>query len=124
MPSEYHSLRAEIDNIKEDIKEIKNDTKENNRYFREVIDTLKENSIRQTEILKNQEKNQEQRFTQLNIDITEIKNDIDNNLKTNTKWYQDFFSDNFGLTIKFLIILVLAMFGVKVAGINISGLFK
>lgn len=114
----YEVLKTEIDNVKEDIKEIKEDTKETNRFYREVINTLKENSIKQTEILSNHEK----QFAQVNKDITDLKEDIDSNLQSQTKWYQDFLSNNFGMVFKTLLILVLLLAGVKLAGVDISSI--
>lgn len=118
MQGTYEVLKVEIENVKEDIKEIKEDTKETNRFYREVITTLKENSIKQTEILSNHEK----QFAQVNRDITELKDDIDNNLQSQTKWYQDFLSTNFGIVFKTLIILVLLLAGVKLAGVDVSSI--
>lgn len=114
----YSLLKVEIDNIKEDIKEIKSDSKETNKHFREVIDALKENSIRQTEILNNQEK----QFVKVNNDIAELKDDVEQNLKSQTKWYQDFLSNNFGLVFKVLVIIVLLLSGAKLAGLNVTKL--
>lgn len=128
---ENEVLQIEINNIKDDIKEIKEHQKETDAYFRETIDVLKENSIRQTEILKNQEKNQEIQFAELNKDISKlngdisgIKKDIDDNLNTQTKWYQNFLNDNFGKTLKILFIIILVLLGVKIAGIDINALLK
>lgn len=120
----YLALNVEIDNIKEDIKEIKTDSKETNKYFREVIDTLKENSIRQTEILDNQVNQQKAQFAQVNNEIAELNGKIDNGLQSHTKWYQDFLSNNFGMVFKLLIVLILLLAGVKLAGIDIGELLK
>lgn len=115
----YETLKVEIDNMKEDIKEIKSDSKETNRHFREVIDTLTRTSVQQTEILKNQER----QFAQVNKDISELKEDFDATVQTQTKWYQDFLTSNFGMVFKVLIILVLLLAGVKLAGFDIGTLF-
>lgn len=114
----YGILRTEIDHIKEDIKEVKEEAKENNKYFREVIDTLKENSIQQTAILRNQER----QFTQVNNDIEALADKLDKNAETHTKWYQDFLNNNFGTVFKVLIVLVLLLSGVKLAGFDIGKL--
>lgn len=114
----YESLKVEIENIKEDVKEIKEDAKETNKYFREVIDTLTRTSVQQTEILKNQEK----QFAQVNKDINELKDDFDANVQTQTKWYQDFLSNNFGWVIKILVVLVLTLAGVKLVGFDVGKL--
>lgn len=116
----YEVLKTEIDNMKEDIKEIKLDAKENNLYFRKVIDTLKENSVQQTEILKNQER----RFTEVNNEIEELTEKIDETVASQTKWYQDFLSKNFGVVIKILIVVILILSGVKLVGIDISKLLN
>lgn len=115
----YETLKVEIDHIKEDIKEIKTDSKETNKFFREVIDSLKENSIKQTEILSNHEK----QFAQVNKDISELKDDFDSTIQTHTKWYQDFLSSNFGMVFKILAVLILLLAGVKLAGFDIGNLF-
>jgi chromosome segregation ATPase len=115
----YEALKVEIDNIKEDIKEIKEDSKETNKFFREVIDTLKENSIKQTEILSNHEK----QFAKVNKDISELKYDFDKSMESHTKWYQNFLNNNFGMVFKLLIILILLLAGVKLAGFDIEKLF-
>jgi hypothetical protein len=112
----YETLKVEIENIKEDVKEIKVDQKETNRHFREVIDTLTRTQVQQTEILKNQER----QFAQVNSDITELKDDFDANLQSQTKWYQEFLTDNFGKVFKTLLILVLLLAGVKLAGLDVS----
>jgi predicted nuclease with TOPRIM domain len=78
----HESLKVEIDNMKEDIKEIKYDQKETNKYFREVIDALKENSIRQTEILNNQELQNKTQFSQVKSEISELNQKIDNNIES------------------------------------------
>lgn len=78
----YDSLKVEIDNIKEDIREIKNDSKDTNLYFREVIDALKENSIRQTEILNNQELQNKTQFSQVKGEIAELNEKIDGNIQS------------------------------------------
>jgi predicted nuclease with TOPRIM domain len=78
----HESLKVEIDNMKEDIKEIKYDQKETNKYFREVIDALKENSIRQTEILNNQELQNKTQFSQVKSEIAEINEKIDSNIES------------------------------------------
>jgi predicted nuclease with TOPRIM domain len=114
----YETLKVEIDNIKEDVKEIKFDQKETNKHFREVIDTLTRTQVQQTEILKNQER----QFAQVNQDISELKDDFDATVQTQTKWYQDFLSTNFGVVFKTLIILVLLLAGVKLAGVDVGSL--
>jgi hypothetical protein len=75
-------LKVEIDNMKEDIKEIKFDQKETNKYFREVIDALKENLIRQTEILNNQEAQNKAQFSQVKNEISELNEKIDSNIQS------------------------------------------
>lgn len=123
----YLALRTEIDNIKEDIKEIKEDTKETNTYFRDTIEVLKENSIRQTGILENQEKQFQQQFSELNKDIVSLnedvsglRRDVNTNIETQTKWYQKFLDDNAGKTLKILFIIILILSGVKLVGIDIN----
>lgn len=123
--SGHISLKVEIDHIKEDIAEIKSEAKETNHYYRDVIDALKENSISQTEILKNQER----QFTGLNNDISAVNNDIaglrndmKDNLESQTKWYQDFLSDTTGKVLKILLIVILILSGIKIAGIDITKL--
>jgi chromosome segregation ATPase len=121
----YESLKVEIDNIKDDIKEIKADNKEVKEYYRDVITELKENSIMQTAILKNQERqfsDLNSDIDSLNNDISGIKNDIDNKLSEQTKWYQNFVDKNFGMTFKVLVILVLLLTGVKLAGFDVEKL--
>lgn len=105
----YEALKVEIDNIKDDIKEIKEDSKETNKHFREVIDTLTRTQVQQTEILKNQER----QFSQVNNDIAELKVDFENSVQSQTKWYQDFISGNFGFIVKVMVILVLGFAGIK-----------
>jgi predicted nuclease with TOPRIM domain len=121
----YEALKVEIENVKDDIKEIKDDNKEVKTYYRDVITELKENSIRQTEILNNQER----QFARVNSDLEKVNTDIadlsdkfDNNLNTQTKWYQDFLNNNFGLVFKMLVILVLLLTGVKLAGFDFDKL--
>jgi predicted nuclease with TOPRIM domain len=121
----YEALKVEIDNIKEDIKEIKEDNKEVKTYYRDVIAELKENSIRQTEILNNQER----QFARVNSDLEKVNTDIadlsdkfDNKMETNTKWYQDFLNNHFGLVFKVLVILVMVLAGVKLAGVDFTKL--
>lgn len=114
----YTALKVEIDNIKEDIKEIKADQKETKQHLLETITVLKENQIQQTEILKNYEK----QFTQVNSEISDIKNDIDDKFRNQTKWYQNFVDNHFGLTFKILIVAVLLLAGVKLAGFNFESL--
>jgi hypothetical protein len=80
--SSYEPLKIEIDNIKEDIREIKEESKETNKYFREVIDVLKENSIRQTEILRIQNEQQENQFKRVNNEIAELNEKIDSNIQS------------------------------------------
>lgn len=92
----YGELKVEIENIKDDIKEIKTDSKETNQYFREVIAELKENSIRQTEILNNQEK----KFAE-----------VDTTLQKHTVW---------GIRVIGLILSLLI--GAKIAGFDITTL--
>lgn len=122
----YEALKVEIDNIKDDIKEIKLDQKETNKYYRDVIGELKENAIRQTEILNNQEKQFKEvnnDIDSLNSDISGIRNDIDDKLNNQTKWYQDFINNNFGIVFKVLVALVLILAGFKLAGFNFESLF-
>jgi predicted nuclease with TOPRIM domain len=121
----YEALKVEIENVKDDIKEIKDDNKEVKTYYRDVITELKENSIRQTEILNNQER----QFARVNSDLEKVNTDIadlsdkfDSNLNTHTKWYQDFLNNNFGLVFKMLVILVLLLAGVKLAGLDFDKL--
>jgi predicted nuclease with TOPRIM domain len=121
----YEALKVEIENVKDDIKEIKDDNKEVKTYYRDVITELKENSIRQTEILNNQER----QFARVNSDLEKVNTDIadlsdkfDSNLNTQTKWYQDFLNNNFGLVFKMLVILVLLLAGVKLAGFDFEKL--
>jgi predicted RNase H-like nuclease (RuvC/YqgF family) len=121
----YEALKVEIENVKDDIKEIKDDNKEVKTYYRDVITELKENSIRQTEILNNQER----QFARVNSDLEKVNTDIadlsdkfDSNLNTQTKWYQDFLNNNFGLVFKVLVILVLLLTGVKLAGFDFEKL--
>jgi predicted nuclease with TOPRIM domain len=121
----YEALKVEIENVKDDIKEIKDDNKEVKTYYRDVITELKENSIRQTEILNNQER----QFARVNSDLEKVNTDIadlsdkfDSNLNTHTKWYQDFLNNNFGLVFKMLVILVLLLAGVKLAGFDFEKL--
>jgi hypothetical protein len=121
----YDALKVEIDNIKEDIKEIKADSKEMKEYYRDVITELKENSVRQTEILNNQER----QFARVNSDLEKVNTDIaglssklDNGINVNTKWYQDFLNNNFGLVFKVLVALVLILAGFKLVGFDISKL--
>jgi predicted nuclease with TOPRIM domain len=83
----HESLKVEIDNMKEDIKEIKFDQKETNKYFREVIGELKENSIRQTEILNKvteqqhtQNEQQKIQFDKVNEEIADLNQKIDSNM--------------------------------------------
>jgi predicted nuclease with TOPRIM domain len=121
----YEALKVEIENVKDDIKEIKDDNKEVKTYYRDVITELKENSIRQTEILNNQER----QFARVNSDLEKVNTDIadlsdkfDSNLNTQTKWYQDFLNNNFGLVFKMLVILVLLLTGVKLAGFDFEKL--
>jgi archaellum component FlaC len=126
LPQEnYEALKIEIENIKDDIKEIKEDNKEVKTYYRDVISELKENSIRQTEILNNQER----QFARVNSDLEKVNTDItdlsvklDSSIETTTKWYQDFVNKNFGLVFKVLVILVLLATGFKVAGFDIEKL--
>jgi predicted nuclease with TOPRIM domain len=126
LPQEnYEALKVEIENIKEDIKEIKEDNKEVKTYYRDVISELKENSIRQTEILNNQER----QFARVNSDLEKVNTDItdlsvklDSSIETTTKWYQDFVNKNFGLVFKVLVILLLLAMGFKVAGFDIEKL--
>lgn len=126
MSTEYKVLETEINNIKDDIKEIKNDTKETNKYFRETIDTLKENSLLQTQILKNQELQSQQQFAELNKDVQSLNGDISGlrkdfnaNVNNQTKWYQDFLSDTVGKVLKILFIIILILLGLKLANIDI-----
>ena len=123
----HGSLKTEIDNIKEDIREIKTDAKETNIYFREVISSLTENSIRQTEILKNQER----QFTETNNDITglrgditELRTDMHSKLENETKWYQNFLSDTSGKVLKILFIIILILLGAKASGIDLGNLLN
>jgi predicted nuclease with TOPRIM domain len=121
----YEALKVEIENIKEDIKEIKEDNKEVKTYYRDVISELKENSIRQTEILNNQERQFARVNTDLekvNTDISDLTDKVDNSLQTQTKWYQDFLSSNFGLVFKILVVLVLLLAGVRIAGFDFEKL--
>ena len=118
MQGSYEALKVEIDHVKEDIKEIKEDNKEMKIYYRDVINELKENSIQQTMILNNQER----QFSQVNNDIAELKEDFENNVQSQTIWYQDFLSTNFGMVFKVMIILILALSGVKLAGFDVSKL--
>lgn len=113
------ALKVEVDNIKEDIKEIKDDNKETKKFYQEVIAELKENSVRQTEILNNQEK----QFAQVNKDIDELSDKVDNGMNSQTKWYQDFVNNNFGMVFKVLVVLVLVLAGFKLAGFNLETLF-
>jgi predicted nuclease with TOPRIM domain len=119
----YAELKVEIENIKEDIKEIKEDNKEVKTYYRDVIAELKENSIRQTEILNNQER----QFARVNSDLEKVNTDIadlsdkfDNGLQSQTKWYQDFLNNHFGMVFKVLVFLVLLLAGVKLAGFDVE----
>jgi short-subunit dehydrogenase involved in D-alanine esterification of teichoic acids len=115
-------FKAEINHIKKDIEEIKSDAKESNNHFREVIDVLKENSVRQTEILNNQMINQEKQFKQINDDISGLKVDLHTNISSQTKWYQDFLSDYTGKTMKILVVVILILAGAKLAGVDIMKL--
>jgi predicted nuclease with TOPRIM domain len=121
----YEALKVEIDNIKDDIKEIKEDNREVKTYYRDVISELKENSIRQTEILNNQEiqfARVNSDLEKVNTDVSELSTKFDNNLNTQTKWYQDFLSTNFGFVIKTLIIVILLLTGAKIVGIDLEKL--
>jgi hypothetical protein len=121
----YEALKVEIDNIKEDIKEIKLDNKEVKEYYRDVISELKENSIRQTEILNNQERQfarVNSDLEKVNTDISDLSNKFDNSLNENTKWYQEFLNNNFGMVFKVLVIIILLLSGVKLLGFDIEKL--
>ena len=121
----YEALKVEIDNMKEDIKEIKADNKEMKEYYRDVIGELKENSIIQTQILNNQERQfarVNSDLEKVNTDISDLSDKVDTKMTENTKWYQDFLSNNFGMVFKILVVLVLLLAGVKLAGFNVEQL--
>lgn len=131
MSNENEVLKTEIEHMKIDIAEIKADQKETNKYFRKTIDVLKENSIRQTEILKNQEQQFHQQFSELkndmlslNDDIAGLRSDVTDKMENQTKWYQDFLGKNFGLVFKILIIAVLVLSGAKLVGFDIKTLLS
>ncbi|WP_080845537.1 hypothetical protein [Cytobacillus gottheilii] len=112
------ALNVRIEHIEEDIKEIKEEAKENNKYFRDVIDSLKENSIQQTEILRNQER----QFTQVNNDIAGLRQEVQDSSKLHTTWYQSFLSDGFGKIIKIILIIILILSGASIAGVDVAKL--
>jgi DNA polymerase III delta prime subunit len=87
----FQALKVEIDNvkegiksnreeIKEDIKEIKLELKETKEYYRDVLDELKENAIKTTEILHHQTQQQEVQFAQVKSEISDLNNKIDENI--------------------------------------------
>jgi actin-like ATPase involved in cell morphogenesis len=113
----HESLKVEIDNMKEDIKEIKFDQKETNKYFREVIDALKENSIRQTEILNNQELQNKTQFSQVKSEISELNQKIDDNIESQTistpKLFKGILREFGVLTGGFILAVLLFKFGIS-----------
>jgi uncharacterized protein YydD (DUF2326 family) len=117
----HESLKVEIDNMKEDIKEIKFDQKETNKYFREVIDALKENSIRQTEILNNQELQNKTQFSQVKSEISELNQKIDDNIESQTistpKLFKGILREIGVLICGFILAALLYKFGIS-GGIN------
>lgn len=85
----YESLKVEINNLKDDIKEIKEDNKEMKVYYRDVIGELKENGVRQTEILNKiieqqdtQNSQQKEQFTKVNNEIADLNEKIDSNIES------------------------------------------
>jgi predicted nuclease with TOPRIM domain len=101
----YGELKVEIENIKEDIQEIKQDNKETKEFYQTVIAELKENTIKQTEILNHQISSQEKQFAQVNTDIDGLTDKVDKF----TTW-----------GIKILIGLLLIVSGLRIAGVDIS----
>ena len=146
MTESIEALQVEVQNIKENIaeikldyKEIKLESKENNRLLTENINKLTSSSIQQTEILKNQERQFNIQLESVSNDISGLKSHVDSEIgslkneikesnetnakfnEVNTKWYQNFLSDNYGKFIKILIILLLLWSGIK---FTVADIFK
>lgn len=113
----YEVLENEVNHIKNNIKEIKIDTKETNKYYRETIDALKENVLLQTQIMNNQKQQTEFNFKETNRtvelvkeDMDELKENINNTIVAQTKWYQKLI-ENFGGKFLKIVIIILAIIG-------------
>lgn len=129
--NEFRVLENEVNNIKEDIKEIKADNKETKKYHRETIDALKENILLQTQIMSNQQQQTEYQFKDLNKDVlsvkedmTELKANVSTSINSQTKWYQNFITDNGKIVWKIIFFIIIVLSGLKLANIDVIKLLS
>ena len=125
------NIEKEIDEIKEDVKGIKEDQKQDRQFYVDTISSLKENLVRITVLTEKQDERMNQQDTKINghydsmkKEITGLRQDMKDTYNSHTKWYQDFLSGNFGMILKVLFIIILAMLGAKIGGIDIGSFIK
>lgn len=130
MTGSLEAVKVEIEHMKKDIDEVKADVKETKKMLTNNINQLTQTQIQQTEILKNQEKqNAEMKDdisglkTHVDSEIGNLREDFKETTNIHTKWYQTFLSDTTGKIIKILFVIVLLLYGVKLAIPDIIKIF-
>ena len=125
------TIDKEIDGIKEEVKGIKEDQKQDRQFYVDTIASLKENLVRITVLTEKQDERMNQQDTKIDghynsmkQELTGLRQDMKDNYNSHTKWYQDFLSGNFGMILKALFIIILAMLGAKIGGIDIGSFIK
>lgn len=120
-------LEVRIDNIEKDVEELKDYKK----IMMENTAQLKENLVRLTVLLEKQDERLQRQDSKIEKhqdetmkEVKSIRTEIHRANELHTNWYQKFFEDNFGKTTKFLFIVILVLLGVKIAGIDISGMLN
>lgn len=121
------AILVEIKNMKDDIKELKEDRK----IMVENSTAMKENVIRLTSLMEYTNKRMDQQdekinefHSDINSEIAGMRKDMNQNVELNTKWYQNFLSDSWGKTLKIFVLIILALLGVKLVGVDITKLMN
>ena len=125
------TIDKEIDEIKEEVKGIKEDQKQDRQFYVDTIASLKENLVRITVLTEKQDERMNQQdnkidghYSSMKQELTGLRQDMKDTYNSHTKWYQDFLSGNFGMILKVLFIIILAMLGAKIGGIDIGSFMK
>ncbi len=124
LSEDVKDLKKDVHSAEEEMKDIRAMNAETNRQ-------LSENLIRLTTLVEAQdrrttefEKRQENHALQNNERFTKMETKIDETFhkieQGGVKWFQDFFDNTFGKTVKLLFIIILVLLGARIAGIEIN----
>ncbi len=122
MAESIEAIQVEIEHMKKDIDEVKADVKETKTMLTKNINQLTLTQIQQTEILKNQERqNAEMKEdinglkTHVDSEIGNLRNDFKETANTHTKWYQTYLTDNTSKVFRIFMFIIIIISGVKIA---------